>query len=91
MLDEAAPLLEKELAAQLATFRYHAQVFVLPPWQAIYVNDAARDQSFADAVRIHALITRWCQHCGYATIEVPRLNVGERADFVVQVLVETAA
>jgi predicted ATPase len=91
MLDEAAPLLEKELTAQLATFRYHTQVFVLPPWEAIFINDAARDQSFTDAVRIHGAITSWYQRCGYAIIEVPRLNVGERADFVVNELSGNAA
>ena len=84
------PLAEKELATELATklatYRYHSQVLVLPPWQAIYANDDARDQSFADAVRIHALLTSWYQRCGYAVIEVPKLSARERCDFVLQEL-----
>lgn len=31
MLDEAAPLPEKELVSELAAYLYHPQVFVLPP------------------------------------------------------------
>jgi hypothetical protein len=29
-------------------------VFVLPPWEVIYANDAEREQSFAEAVDVHA-------------------------------------
>jgi|GEM_PF-3730079 len=33
--------------------------FVLPPWQAIYVNDAERDHTFAHAEAVHGIIRRW--------------------------------
>jgi predicted ATPase len=39
-------------------------VFVLPPWEAIFVNDAERDQSFAHALDVHAKIVRWYRACG---------------------------
>jgi predicted ATPase len=42
----------------LASFPFHATVFVLPPWQAIYANDAERDQSLAEAVDVHARVIR---------------------------------
>jgi len=38
-------------------------VLVLPPWEVIYVNDAERDQSFAEAVDVHAKIVRWYGSC----------------------------
>lgn len=91
ILDDAAPLPEKKLASELAAYLYHPQVFVLPPWQEIYVNDAARDQSFSDAVQVHKAIMSWYDRCGYDMIEVPKLSVAERGDFVLQVLAETAA
>src|SRR5262249_29612198 len=49
MLHEASPLSSVELEALLAAYPFHATVFVLPPWDIIYDNDAERDQSFADA------------------------------------------
>ena len=49
----------------LATYPFHATVFVLPPWEAIYATDAERDQSFADAVDVH--------DAGRAVVPVVRL------------------
>ena len=54
MLHEASPLPSIELEPLLASYPFHATVFVLPPWEAIYANDAERDQSFAEAVDVHA-------------------------------------
>jgi hypothetical protein len=46
---------------------------ILPPWEAIYVNDAARDQSFAGVVDMQAKLVRWYRSCAYALHGVPRL------------------
>ena len=54
MLHEASPLPSIELKTMLASYPFHATVFVLPPWEVIYANDAERDQSFAEAVDVHA-------------------------------------
>jgi predicted ATPase len=66
-------------------------VFILPPWEAIYTNDAERDQSFADAVSVHARIEQWYSWCGYILHEVPRLPTPQRADHILRVLAESAA
>jgi hypothetical protein len=66
-------------------------VFILPPWKAIYTNDAERDQSFVDAVGVHARIEQWYGSCGYILHEVPRLAVPQRADHILRVLAESAA
>ena len=42
MLHEASPLPLIELETMLASYQFHATVFVLPPWKAIYANDAER-------------------------------------------------
>ena len=58
VLHEASPLSSFELASMLATYPFHAMVFVLPPWDAIYSTDAERDQSFAEAVEVHARVVQ---------------------------------
>ena len=74
---------------KLATYPFHATVFVLPPWEAIYTTDAERDQSFADAVDVHARVVQWYRSCGYILNEVPRLSVAERSEHVLQTLAES--
>jgi predicted ATPase len=86
MLHEASPLSASELQSMLAAYRFHVTVFVLPPWEAIYATDAERDQSFADAVRVHARVVEWYRSCGYLLNEVPRLSVAQRAEHVLRAL-----
>jgi predicted ATPase len=88
MLNEASDLPATERRSMLASYPFHPTVFVLPPWEAIYVNDAERDQSFADAVDVHRRVVEWYRSCGYATDEVPCLPVAERARHVLRVLAE---
>jgi predicted ATPase len=86
MVHDASPMPKAELAALLDTYRFHNQVFVLPPWEAIYVTDAERDHSFAHAGRVHSQLVSWYRTCGYELHEVPWLPAPERARHVVQVL-----
>ena len=91
MLHDASPLPSTELEAMLASYPFHATVFVLPPWETIYATDAERDQSFAEAVDVHAKVVRWYRSCGYVLNEVPRLPVARRARHVLSILGESAA
>ena len=86
MLDEVSPLSTFELASMLAAYPFHPTVFVLPPWEAIYANDAERDQPFAEAVKVHGRVAQWYCSCGYVLSEVPRLPVAQRADHVLRTL-----
>ena len=86
LLQEVAPLPARELDTMLSSYRFHSSVFILPPWEAIYTNDAARDQSFADAVDVHDKVVQWYRACGYVLHEVPRLPVAQRAQHVLRVL-----
>jgi predicted ATPase len=88
MLHEASPITASERDTMLASYPCHTTVFVLPPWEAIYTNDAERDQSFADAVNVYDKIVQWYRSCGYVLNEVPRLPVAERARHVLRVLAE---
>jgi predicted ATPase len=86
MLHEASPLPSIELDSMLATYPFHPTVFVLPPWETIYSTDAERDQTFADAVDVHAKVVHWYRSRGYELNEVPRLPVAQRAEHVLRTL-----
>src|SRR5262249_24424431 len=70
MLHEASPLPSLGLRSILAAYPFHATVFVLPPWEVIYGNDAERDQPYAEAVDVHAKVVYWYRSCGYVLNEV---------------------
>jgi predicted ATPase len=89
LLQEVAPLPAHELQAMLAAYPFHPSVFVFPPWEAIYVNDSERDQSFADALDVHDKVVRWYRACGYILHEVPRLSVSQRAQHILRLLAHT--
>jgi len=86
MFHETASLSSAELETLLASYPFHPTVFVLPPWEAIYATDTERDQSFADAIDVHARVVHWYRSCGYVLHEVPRLPVTQRADHVLRTL-----
>ena len=91
MLHTVSPLTKSELTAMLAAFPFHSPVFILPPWEDIYTNDAERDQSFAKALDVHARIVDWYRFCGCALHEVPRISAKERAIHVLRVLSDADA
>lgn len=63
-------------------FRYHRRVFIAPPWQEIFQNDSERKQDFDEAARTYeAMIQSYAAH-GYELVEIPRVSVEDRADFV---------
>ncbi len=72
-------------------YRFNSNVFVLPPWAAIYENDAERDQTFAESVRVHASVVAWYGACGYIVHEVPPSPVEQRAKHVLAILAQSAA
>jgi predicted ATPase len=86
MLHEASRQSRTQLESLLASYPFYTTVFVLPPWQAIYVNDEERDQTFGEAVAVHARIEQWYRSIGYLLNEVPRVPVEQRAEHVLQVL-----
>jgi predicted ATPase len=75
--------LEHEVLAACGRYRYAREVFLAPPWQEIYVTDAERWQSFDEAVRTYELMVEAYRDCGYEVVEIPRVKVEGRADFLV--------
>ena len=64
-----------ELETMLASYPFHAAVFVLPPWEVIYVNDAERDQSFAEAVDVHAKVVRGAVRAAMFSMKCPAFRL----------------
>lgn len=64
--------------------RFNPKVFVTPPWQEIFTNDAERKTTFEAAVVDYEVNTATYRECGYELIEVPRLSVEERVAFVLE-------
>ena len=83
----ASPLNDSELSMWLSNYQYFPKVFVLPPWKAIYVNDAERDHTFEHAESVYSATREWYRRLyRYQLIEVPRVSVAERCTFVLQAL-----
>jgi predicted ATPase len=63
-------------------FGYSETVFILPPWEEIYRGDEERVQDFREAVASFEALAEVYPKLGYRLVEVPRLPVQERADFI---------
>lgn len=65
---------------------YASPIFAVPPWEEIYADDGERGKDFAQALsEYEALCAAYACH-GYDRIEVPRLSVKKRADFLLATL-----
>ncbi|WP_120513042.1 AAA family ATPase [Photobacterium salinisoli] len=64
---------------------YHKNVFIFPPWETIYKNDIERKQDFNEAVATYHEMVNAYKKFGYELIEVPKLSVRERAEFILEV------
>ncbi|WP_284449848.1 AAA family ATPase [Spongiibacter tropicus] len=63
---------------------YNRNVFIFPPWELIYENDAERKQDFNEAVATYDEMVRAYEYFGYELIEVPKASVEERVEFILQ-------
>ena len=70
----------------LQRYPYARTVFLLPPWQEIYIQDEARWQTFEEAERIGHHIKNIYLSSGYEIVELPRCPVEERAGLIVKKL-----
>jgi predicted ATPase len=78
-IDEVAPYRK-----QARQFRYNKYVFILPPWETIYVNDNERKQDFTVATRTYEVMYETYKRLGYHLIDLPKVSVSERADIFIE-------
>ncbi len=81
-LTETEPSKELQHAAQ--RLLYHNKVFVLPPWKEIYCSDAERKQTYEEAIQGYDNLINVYLENGRELIEVPKISVEKRADFVIE-------
>jgi predicted ATPase len=65
---------------------YHRHVFLTPPWPEIYQTDGERRHRFDDAVMEYEHLLEFFPTLGYRVTLLPQIEVGRRADFVLQIL-----
>ncbi|CAL66419.1 AAA family ATPase [Christiangramia forsetii] len=58
------------------------QIFILPPWKDIYTSDNERYESFDEALKISSYLYSTYKRYGYKPIEVPKLSVEDRTNFI---------
>lgn len=73
-----------DLIAAARTMRYNRDVFIAPPWQAIYENDAERRQDWPEAVATCEAMARTYRSLGYRLVSLPLVPVAQRADFIME-------
>ncbi|MBT8318809.1 MAG: ATP-binding protein [Gramella sp.] len=57
-------------------------IFILPPWEEIYTSDNERYESFEEALKISSYLYSTYRRYGYHPIEVPKLSVEKRTNFI---------
>ncbi len=65
---------------------YDRIVFIMPPWDEIYTNDAERYENFNQAQLIHNKLVNYYKELGYYLIFVPFGPVEKRVDYMIDSL-----
>ncbi len=60
----------------------YSRIFILPPWEEIYVSDEERYENYEQAKLIYSHLAETYRTYGYELIEVPRGTVRQRIDFI---------
>lgn len=61
-------------------------VFLMPPWEDIYVQDNERYESFQQALAIHNHLLNTYKALSYNVIQVPTGTVARRTDYILNVI-----
>jgi len=64
----------------------YTQIFMMPPWQKIYISDNERYESFEQALAIFNHLEKTYKELNYNVIEVPTGTVSDRVDFILESL-----
>lgn len=65
---------------------YSRLVFLVPPWEEIFVGDTERKHSFESAKKEFDELLIKYKNFGYETVLIPKISVNERADFILKKL-----
>jgi len=62
--------------------RLNRRAFIAPPWKAIYVNDAERIQTWAQAIAAFESCGEAYAAAGYEVVELPLTDLDRRVAFI---------
>ena len=62
---------------------FSKMAFYTPIWEEIYVNDSERKENIATAKKIESTIISTYKSQGYELVEVPKLSITQRVDFII--------
>ena len=92
LVDAAAGLQDLTGEAVVAslgqTHRFYRRVFLAPPWPEIYLTDPERRHGFESAVAEYSRLLEIYAVLGYEVMILPKIEVPQRADFVLRALAE---
>ncbi len=60
----------------------YSKIFILPPWEEIYISDDARYENYEQAKLIYNHLTETYRKYGYDLIEVPKDTIDNRILFI---------
>ena len=60
----------------------YSKIFILPPWEEIYISDDERYENFEQSKLIYNHLTETYQNYGYELIEVPKDTMDKRILFI---------
>ena len=77
--------LSKKILKSIDKYRYD-MIFLLEPWEDIYSSDIIRYESFNQVITIDSYIKKTYKEFGYNPIIVPKDNIKNRVNFVINTL-----
>lgn len=77
----------QEFKSACQLYRYDF-IFLMPPWREIHIEDEQRFETYEESLRIHDCLKNTYETFGYTLIEVPKLSIEKRIDFILQNLDE---
>ena len=64
----------------------YTKIFILPPWEEIYISDDERYENYEEAILIYNHLVSTYESYGYSLINVPKDSVNNRISFILEQL-----
>ena len=71
-----------EILDVIKNCKFNSNVFYTPIWKEIYTNDSERKEDIEKAKIIENFLLSTYQYFDYTLIEIPKLTIEERVDFI---------
>jgi predicted ATPase len=68
---------------KLDSCNFEKDVFICPPWKEIYMSDSIRPYPFEETIKLHQQIVSIYKRLNFNLIEIPKLPIPQRVDFVI--------